>query len=71
MLEKPRQKVKVAPSTTQTEAELEPQLDVEDFGALECQHSLRAPDQRSDILFRDCSIDYVRCPQRNCIKNLT
>ena len=41
-----------------------------DFASLECLAELRADDAATGIQFRECLIDYTRCPNKNCIKKL-
>lgn len=40
------------------------------FAGLECLVELRADDAATGIQFRECLIDYTRCPNQSCIKKL-
>ena len=40
------------------------------FSGLECLVELRAEDAATGIQFRECLIDYTRCPNAQCIKKL-
>ncbi|MEQ9365085.1 MAG: hypothetical protein RIF32_12615 [Leptospirales bacterium] len=40
------------------------------FSGLECLVELRADDAATGIQFRECLIDYTRCPNQSCIKKL-
>lgn len=40
------------------------------FAGLECLVELRADDAATGIQFRECLIDYTRCPNKQCIKKL-
>lgn len=57
--------------------ELEPAADIESelpevsaVPVLECLIELRRMDRASGVEFRDCLIDYTRCPNNQCIKKL-
>lgn len=52
-------------------ADYSPELyPTDDFAGLECLVELRAADPISGIQFRECLIDYTRCPNQYCIKKL-
>ena len=40
------------------------------FHPYHCFIEYKFRDQDSSIEYRDCIIDYTRCPNRNCIKKL-
>lgn len=40
------------------------------FAGLECLVELRTEDAATGIQFRECLIDYTRCPNQSCIKKL-
>jgi len=40
------------------------------FRGLDCLIELRSVDPFTGIQFRDCLIDYTRCPNHRCIKKL-
>lgn len=45
--------------------------DARDFaGDLACLIELRGEDALSGVQFRDCIIDYTRCPNARCVKKL-
>ncbi len=44
--------------------------EIDDFSGLECELKLRTLDPNVNIVYHDCSINYITCPNRNCIKNL-
>ena len=37
---------------------------------LDCLIEVRPEDSATGIQFRDCLIDYTRCPNHNCVKKL-
>ena len=37
---------------------------------LDCLIEIRPEDVATGVQFRDCLIDYTRCPNRNCVKKL-
>ena len=41
------------------------------FEGLPCILQLREDEVETGIQFRDCTIDYTRCPNHNCIRKLT
>ena len=41
------------------------------FEGLPCILQLREDEVETGIQFRDCAIDYTRCPNHNCIRKLT
>ncbi|WCL48288.1 hypothetical protein [Leptospira sp. GIMC2001] len=36
-----------------------------------CYIEYRAKDPKTGVEFRDCVVDYTRCPNQKCIKKLT
>jgi hypothetical protein len=45
--------------------------DARDFaGDLSCLIELRGEDALTGVQFRDCIIDYTRCPNARCVKKL-
>ncbi|MCR9143288.1 MAG: hypothetical protein NXI24_13620 [bacterium] len=50
--------------------ELLPAKQAMNVAGLECLVELRASDPATGIQFRECLIDYTRCPNQSCIKKL-
>jgi hypothetical protein len=42
-----------------------------DFSPLSCYIEYKKEDPSTGVQFRDCVIDYTRCPNQRCIKKLT
>ncbi|MCC5813171.1 MAG: hypothetical protein JJT78_00315 [Leptospira sp.] len=42
-----------------------------DFEPYSCYIEYKAVDVLSGVQFRDCVVDYTRCPNKRCIKKLT
>ncbi|GBF49579.1 hypothetical protein LPTSP4_10940 [Leptospira ryugenii] len=41
-----------------------------DFQPYSCFIEYKSKDEKTGIEYRDCTVDYTRCPNRNCIKKL-
>lgn len=42
-----------------------------DFEPYSCYIEYKQADPTSGVQFKDCVVDYTRCPNRRCIKKLT
>ena len=42
----------------------------EEFFGFECLEKVKDFDNKSEIVYNDCNINYIFCPNKNCIKNL-
>lgn len=42
-----------------------------DFEPYSCYIEYKSTDKLSGVQFRDCVVDYTRCPNKKCIKKLT